>query len=92
MTAVVQTDSGLQGHANRLSRAYRAGAIEPVRHALTSATVEDAYAVQAINTDRWLGEGRVVVGAKIGLTSRAVQKQLGVGQPDFGMLFADMAI
>lgn len=65
--------------------------IPPVRHRLPAGDVEAAYAVQRLNTDRALAAGRRLVGRKIGLTSPAVQKQLGVDQPDYGMLFADMA-
>ena len=50
-----------------------------------------AYTVQDVNTTRWLAEGRRLVGRKIGLTSEVVQKQLGVREPDYGMLWADAA-
>lgn len=63
----------------------------PIREAFAASDVASAYAIQEINTQRALDAGRRLVGRKIGLTSVAVQKQLGVDQPDYGMLFADMA-
>lgn len=65
--------------------------IAPVSETFGIEDVDAAYAVQEANTRRWLAAGRRLVGRKIGLTSEAVQRQLGVDQPDYGMLFDDTA-
>ncbi|MEV0586851.1 fumarylacetoacetate hydrolase family protein [Nonomuraea sp. NPDC050310] len=76
--------------ADRLREAARTGKpCPPVRDLI--GTAAEGYAVQELNSRRALEEGRRLVGRKIGLTNFAVQKQLGVDSPDFGLLFADMA-
>ena len=78
--------------ARRLRDAYTGGAVPPMRDGLEPTDVIGAYAVQTINTRFWETQGRRIVGRKAGLTAKAVQAQLGVDQPDFGVLFDDMRV
>jgi len=81
----------LQAIADQLHQAAQTGQpVEPVRERLAS--INEAYQVQQINTQRQVHAGRRITGRKIGLTSRSVQQQLGVDQPDFGTLFDNMEI
>jgi 2-keto-4-pentenoate hydratase len=85
-------DDWIGATAERLRRAYGGAPIPPISGDRPELDLDTAYRVQAVNTEHWLAEGRRPVGAKIGLTARSVQQQLGVDQPDFGVLFADMSI
>lgn len=77
-----------------LRTAYQTGVpCPPLRGTLLAAgDVDSAYAVQREQLREWRDAGRRPVGAKVGLTSAAVQRQLGVDQPDFGVLLADWAV
>ncbi|MCO7636635.1 fumarylacetoacetate hydrolase family protein [Pseudomonas sp. S 311-6] len=78
--------------AKALRDAYEMGPIPSLRDCLAPDDIDGAYEIQSINTRYWTEQGRRIVGRKVGLTATAVQKQLGVNQPDFGVLFADMQI
>jgi 2-keto-4-pentenoate hydratase len=83
----------LERIAETLREAERTGRpVPPVSDALPERSVAQAYAVQEANTLAALAAGRRIVGRKIGLTAAAVQRQLGVDRPDYGMLFADMEV
>jgi 2-keto-4-pentenoate hydratase len=79
--------------AERLMTAARLGVpTAPVRDVLGSTDVGLAYEVQNVLTAAREAAGARVVGRKVGLTSPVVQRQLGVDQPDFGVLFDDMSV
>jgi len=84
----------IQQAADQLRAAASSGVpCAPVREVLgTDTDIDVAYAVQEANTRADIAAGRRVAGRKIGITSKAVMEQVGVDQPDFGTLFADMEV
>ena len=60
--------------------------IAPLTERHPDLVLDDAYAIQTINIDRRVADGQRVIGRKVGLTSKPMQKLLGVDEPDFGVL------
>lgn len=85
-------DSVVATAADRLITAATTGQpCTPLRELIGPDDVATAYRIQERFNAARLADGVTVVGRKIGATSEAVQQQLGVDQPDFGVLFSDMA-
>ena len=90
-------ETQIQSLADRLWQAHSTGIpVQPLRDDIAAIPggnpLEMAYRIQQNLTERRLKAGSRLVGRKIGLTSQAVQEQLGVDAPDYGALFAEMAI
>lgn len=66
--------------------------IAPLSETYPGLEISDAYEIQSLVIADQLAQGRVVRGYKVGLTSLAMQRQLGVDQPDSGLLLDDMYI
>ncbi len=73
---------------------YDQAPIAPLSEVMPGLDVAGAYEIQRLNIERRISEGRsrAIVGRKIGLTSAAVQRWLGVHEPDFGTLLDDMCL
>lgn len=76
-------------HALRTAELTRTS-IPPLTETYPEMTVHDAYAIQVALAQKHFADGRNLIGHKIGLTSKAMQRQMGVDTPDYGHLFADM--
>ena len=64
--------------------------VEPLTERYDGLSLADAYEIQLLQVRRRVSAGARVKGHKVGLTSAAMQRQLGVGQPDYGHLLDDM--
>lgn len=82
------TSPTIQTIAERLDTAWRTHTpIPPISESDSIASVETAYAIQTHWANMRLARGEKIVGRKIGLTSKAIQQQLGVNEPDYGTLW-----
>ena len=66
--------------------------MDPLTTAYPEIDVVDAYEIQLINIRQRVAEGATVVGHKVGLSSKAMQTMMGVDEPDYGHLLADMEV
>lgn len=79
--------------ADDLAQAERSRVpVSPLTSVHPDIDVVDAYEIQLINIRRRLADGATVVGHKVGLSSEAMQKMMGVDEPDYGHLLADMEV
>jgi 2-keto-4-pentenoate hydratase len=77
--------------ADRLLTAYKTGVpIDPITPAFADADLSVAYEIVRAQVRQWEADGDTVKGHKVGLASLAIQRQMGVDQPDFGRLTASM--
>jgi 2-oxo-3-hexenedioate decarboxylase len=87
---------GITSHASWAKRLREAAtnraAISPLTSAAPELTLEDGYAIQKIGLEMALAEGRALCGYKMGLTSKAKQRDVNVFDPIHGYLLRDMEV
>lgn len=84
-------EATLRSAADALLGAYRSGQpVDPLIDTHPGLDIDDAYAIQQLQVKSWLDAGVTLQGHKVGLTSAAMQRQMGVDQPDYGVLRDDM--
>ena len=55
-------------------------------------TIEDAYAISTEVANRRIAAGAKLIGHKVGLTSKAMQRSSQIDEPDYGHLLDDMMV
>jgi 2-keto-4-pentenoate hydratase len=66
--------------------------IQALTERFSDVSYEDAYAIQLKTFDTLVAEGTVIVGKKIGLTSKAMQDQMNIREPDYGIITDRMVV
>jgi 2-keto-4-pentenoate hydratase len=82
---------GISKAADDLYRAQQLRTpIAPLTTTYGAISVDDAYQIQLANISKYLAEGATVTGHKVGLSAKAMQRMLGVNEPDYGHLLDTM--
>jgi 2-keto-4-pentenoate hydratase len=93
VTGRTLSDDTAAAIADELARATdRRQPVAPLTDRHPDMTVADAYAIQGFVARRRTADGESVIGWKLGLTSAAMQQQLGVDQPDYGPLLSSHVV
>jgi 2-oxopent-4-enoate hydratase len=66
--------------------------IEPITDQFPNLTTEDAYNIQLRLIEEKKKRGEIIIGKKIGLTSKAMQELAGIAEPDYGFLTDRMVV
>ncbi len=84
------SDKDRQAAADTILRAEttRQVCVQPSR-TWPAMTIEDAYAIQRLWAEARTSKGARVIGRKIGLTSRAMQRASRMTEPDYGLILDD---
>ncbi len=64
----------------------------PLSVTFPSIVVEDSYAISTIVAERKIAAGRKLIGHKVGLTSKAMQRSSMIDEPDYGYILDDQMI
>src|SRR5690606_26169008 len=64
----------------------------PLSQTFPGITIEDSYAISADVMHRKVKEGRKLIGHKVGLTSKAMQRSSMIDEPDYGYILDDQMI
>lgn len=89
MTTLTKTQIQTQAERHHASEQKREQ-IKPVTVEHPDMTIADAYAIQSAWKNIKLQEGRTIIGHKIGLTSKVMQRAMNISESDFGFLLDDM--
>ncbi|ABY34585.1 MAG TPA: 2-hydroxypenta-2,4-dienoate hydratase [Chloroflexus aurantiacus] len=89
VTTQTTDDALIIALAQRLDQAWEERfTILPLTESEGITNADIAYRIQTHWTDMRVQRGERIIGRKIGLTSKAVQEQMGVNEPDYGTLWA----